>query len=646
MIGRFASLGEYRDLLPRRDLALCLLGGLLALASLGSEYSASLAPATVWLALVSFAINGLPIIKGAAEGLLERRINVDELVSLALVACLIQGEFLTAAGVAFIMKLGAIVEGMVSDSARRSIRDLVAVAPEKARRLSGEDEDEVPMEAVRPGDRLRVRPGDRVPVDGVILSGRGALDESSITGESLPVDKCAGDEVFAGTLNHNGVLVVEARKVGEETMLGRVVRLVEEAEAHKPQATRFIDRFVVWFTPLVLFIAALAWALSGEANRAVAVLIAGCPCALIMAAPTATVAAVGRLSRAGVLVKGGRHLEAAASVDAVFFDKTGTLTEGRPKVEEIIPAEGFGEADVLALAACVEADCGHPLAVAVMDAARERGVAVQRARDVVQETGAGVRGLLDGSRIEVGGAAITGDESALPATLRHTLDSIRERGATPLVVLRDGTPVGILSVRDTPRAEAPAALSALRDEGISRLTMLSGDHERAAQAVAAHVGIEEVHAGLTPEGKLSVLSDTREQGRRVMFVGDGVNDAPALARADVGVAMGGLGAHVALESADIALVRDDISTLPFLIRLSRRALALMKINAGLGIAFNALAMWGGGAGFLSPLQASLAHNIGSVIVVLSAASLAFARDQGVTRSRPLPESAACARSDA
>lgn len=208
MIGRFASLGEYRDLVPRRDLALCLLGGFLALASLGSEYSASLAPAAMWLALVSFAINGLPIIKGAAEGLLERRINVDELVSLALVACLIQGEFLTAAGVSFIMKLGAIVEGMVSDSARRSIRDLVAVAPETARRLSGEDEDEVPMESVRPGDRLRIRPGDRVPVDGVILSGRGALDESSITGESLPVDKCAGDEVFAGTLNHNGVLVV------------------------------------------------------------------------------------------------------------------------------------------------------------------------------------------------------------------------------------------------------------------------------------------------------------------------------------------------------------------------------------------------------------------------------------------------------
>jgi len=627
MIGRFANLGQYRELLPGRDLALCLLGGLLALASfLVSGWRQDAEWLAAALALLSFALNGLPVVKEAAAGLMERRINVDELVSLAFVACLIRGEFLTAAGVAFIMKLGALAEGMVSDSARRSIRDLVAVSPEEAVVVRDGRRDTVPVAQVRPGDVVLVGPGERVPVDGVIRSGLSALDESSITGESLPADKQAGDQVFAGSLNHTGVLEIEAARVGEDTVLGRVVRLVEESESHKPEAVRFIDRWATWFTPLVLAVAAAAWAVTGDVDRAIAVLIAGCPCALIMAAPTATVAAVGRLSRAGILVKGGRHLEAAAAVDAVLFDKTGTLTVGRPRVDEIVPMDAVPEQEVLTCAACVEDGCSHPLALAVLRAAHYARIAWARASDVAHEIGAGVRGMLGQSLVEVGGASFAGGETALPAPMRLCLEKIRERGATPLVVYRDRRPLGVIGVSDTPRPTAASAVAALRRAGIDRVAVLSGDHERAARNVAAAVGISEVHAGLRPEDKLAVLSAMRGQGRRVMFVGDGINDAPALARADVGVAMGGAGTDVALQSADVVLARDDIAALPFLLRLSRRMLTVVKVNAFLGVFFNAAAMLGGGLGLLSPLGAAVAHNAGSILVVLSAASLAFARD--------------------
>lgn len=640
MIGRFSNLGEYRELLPGRDLALCLGGGVLALASyLLAERSTEAAWAASALALVSFAVNGLPVIREAISGLMERRINVDELVSLAFIACLARGEFLTAAGVAFIMKLGSLAEGMVSDSARRSIRDLVAVAPDEAVILRGEERSTVPVAQVRPGDVVLVGQGERVPVDGVIIDGLSALDESSITGESLPVDKRAGDQVFAGTLSHTGVLRIEASRVGEDTVLGRVVRLVEESESHKPQVVRYIDRWASWFTPLVLSVAASAWALSGDVDRAVAVLIAGCPCALIMAAPTATVAAVGRLSRAGILVKGGRHLEAAATVDTVLFDKTGTLTMGQPRVEEVAALSQGAEREILSCAACVEDGCSHPLALAVLRAAREAGITWTRADDVTHEIGAGVRGTVGGSLIEVGGAAYARGETALPPPLRQCAKDIRERGATPLVVYRDRAPLGVIGISDTPRPTARAAVAALRRAGIDRVAVLSGDHERAARTIATAVGIDEVHADLKPESKLSVLSAMRSEGRRVLFVGDGVNDAPALAHADVGVAMGGAGTDVALRSADVVLARDDIAALPFLLRLSRRMLGVVKINAFLGVFLNAAAMLGSGLGLLTPLGAAVAHNAGSVLVVLCAASLAFARDADGASAAPIASGA-------
>ncbi|WP_031387674.1 heavy metal translocating P-type ATPase [Desulfonatronum thiodismutans] len=635
MIGRFATLGVYRELFVLRDFQVCLAGGGLALAGYLWEVFGS---AWAWPVLVLYAgaigLNGGPIIWGAIQGLLERRVNVDELVSLALIACLIQGELLTAAVVAFIMTLGTLIEEATSDSARRSIHELMRVAPQTALILQADIEREIAVQDITPGDLLLVKPGDRIPVDARIVSGASALDESAITGESLPVTKSAGDEVLAGTLNHNGVLRIRAEKVGEDTLLGRVVRLVGEAELHKPLATRFIDRYAAWFTPLILAIAGLVWYWSGDWSRAVSVLIAGCPCALIMAAPTATVAAVGRLARAGVLVKGGRYLEQASKVDALLFDKTGTLTSGRPRVEEIRADDGCTPEEVLACAACVEKDVSHPLARAVLKAAQYARITLGTATDVVAEVGRGVRAVVQGRHIEVGGAALFAREGSgkgagagpLPPDLRTCLETIQARGATPLLVYRDQRPIGVIGVSDTVRSEAAQTMRRLRNLGISRLGILSGDHDLSVRRVAEQLGITWTRAGLRPDQKLEELSRLQEAGHTVMVVGDGINDAPALARANVGVAMGGAGTDVALETADIVLTRDDISRLPLLIRLSRKMLTVIKINVVLGLSFNALAVWGGAVGILGPIQAAVVHNVGAVIVVFSSAALAMGKD--------------------
>ncbi len=627
MIGRFSHIGAYRELLNIRELLLCVAGGGLALASFLWDFGQA---SPVWLgaalALASVAVNGLPIVWEAAKGLWERQVNVDELVSLAIVASLVQGEFLTAAVVSFIMTLGSLAEEAISQSARKSIQALARMTPEEATLLEGGQARQVPVAQVRAGDRLLVKPGERIPVDGVIVSGTTAVDESSMTGESVPRTRQPDDPVLAGTLNYNGVIEMRATRVGNDTTLGRVIRLVTEAEMHKPRSARLVDRYAAWFTPVVLSVAALAWWVSGEASRAVAVLVAGCPCALLMAAPTATVAAVARAAKAGILVKGGRHLEEVARADAILFDKTGTLTLGETRVEDVVTREGTTREELIACAAGAEQNCAHPLARAVMKAAHYARVTVGKAESVLSEIGLGVRAMLDGCLIEVGSAAFGSGAAALPAALQTGLEAMEARGATPLVVYKDREPIGILGVTDTIRATARQTVQTLKTLGISRLGILSGDHERSVCRIAAAIGITDAWSGLKPQDKLTVIEDFQRQGRRVLFVGDGVNDAPALARANIGVAMGAAGTDVALETADIALTHDEVAKLPFLIRLSRRMLALIKVNIGLGLLFNAVAVLGSSYGVLSPIAASIFHNTGSIIVVLTSASLIFFRD--------------------
>jgi len=624
MIGRFAHLGTYHGLFRFREFLPCLAGGGLALVSFAIARAGGSPTWALVTALAAVAVNGAPIVFGAARGLWERQVNVDELVSLALLASLIQGEVLTAAGISFIMTLGSLVEEAVSDGARRSIESLAALAPQDAVRLDADGTGHtVPVDTIRVGDRVRVKPGERIPVDAVIESGLTAVDESAITGESLPRERGPGDTILAGTLNYTGRVEARAVKVGEDSTFGKVVRLVVAAEAEKPKVARVVDRYATWFTPLVLACAGATWLLSGDPDRAVAVLVAGCPCALLMAAPTATVAAVGLAARRGILVKGGQFLEEAARADVVLFDKTGTLTHGRPVVDTVAPAPGQRAAEVLAWAAAVERDAAHPLAAAIREAAHRQALSVPEAETLATTLGLGVRGQVGGRTVEVGSPAMCGGEDALPGALLPVLDAIRESGATALVVRRDDVVLGLLGVSDTVRETAGRAVARLRDLGVSTVGILSGDHAKAVAAMAERGGIRDIWSGLKPADKLDVLSDFQNQGHKVLFVGDGVNDAPGLARANVGVAMGAVGTEVALETADVALTNDALDRLPFLVFLGRRMVRMIAVNIGLGLCFNALAILGGAWGFLSPVAAAVFHNAGSVIVVLASASLAL-----------------------
>jgi len=624
MIGRFSKLGVYQELFRLRDFYLAIAAAALALISFivdhGNESTSVVGNA---LAVISVAINGTPIIWGAVKGLINREVNVDELVSLAIIASLVQGEFLTAAVVSFVMTFGGLIEQVTSESARKAIKSLIRISPATATVMKGDREETVPVDKVSTGDQVLIKPGERIPVDAVILAGVSAVDESAMTGEPLPVEKQVGDTILAGTLNHNGVIQATATKVGQDTTFGKVINLVSEAELHRPEAVRLIDRYATWFTPVILTCAAIAWVLTADISRAVAVLIVGCPCALILAAPTATVAALGRAAKAGILIKGGQFLERTAAVKAVLFDKTGTLTLGEPRVEEIACTDGVEKEEVLSCAASAEQHCTHPLAKAILKAAHYAKIVVKGAENAFHEIGLGVRAMVDGSLVEVGSVSAADNTAAFPKHLQRCIDSSMSRGVTPLIVYRDQTPVGLLNVTDQVRPAAMSTVKAFAALGIDETAILSGDHEKAVRRVADTVGIDKVYGRLKPQEKVDVIKAYQERRLPVMFVGDGVNDAPALAVSQVGVAMGAAGTDVALETADIALTHDNIAKLPWLIRLSRRMLSIIKINIVFGLAFNAVAVVAGGMGWLTPIMAAIVHNVGSVLVVFASASLAI-----------------------
>ena len=580
-----------------------------------------------WVAIV---LCGIPIVLEALIGLITAfDIKADVLVSLALIAAVLIGEDFAAGEVAFIMQLGALLEDVTVARARAGIEKLVHLTPQTARLLLPDGENIVPAGQVRVGDRLRVLPGESIPVDGVITSGQTSINQAVMTGESLPVDKTVGDEVSSGTVNQYGAFEMRATKVGEDSSIQRMIRLVQSADAGKARIVGQADRWATWIVVIALTAAALTWLITGEIIRAVTILVVFCPCALVLATPTAIMAAIGNATRHGFLVREGDALERLAAVRRIAFDKTGTLTYGTPRVVAVASAlAGLDRAGLYALAAGAEQLSEHPLGKAVVAGYREENSGeIAPAESFEMLPGRGVSAVVDGRRVLAGNPQLLADHGVAvsPDAERQRL---LEEGATMIYVAADGVFAGYLALSDTLRAESAATIAALEAAGV-RPVLLTGDHESAAGAIAARLGIREVRAGCLPEDKLEEIGRWQRDGVHVCMIGDGVNDAPALKKADVGIAMGGVGSDIAVEAADIALVDDEVKELPHLMALSRRMMSTIRMNLTFSMGLNFLAIFLAMAGTLNPVVGALVHNAGSVAVILnSALLLKWRRRQG------------------
>lgn len=542
--------------------------------------------------------------------------------------------FEAAAVITVLVLLGQVLELRARERTSGAIKALLGLAPKTARRLldNGEDE-EVSLELVTVGDRLRVRPGEKVPVDGTVEHGRSSLDESMVTGESMPITKAKGDTVIGGTINQTGALVITATKVGRDTMLSRIVQMVAEAQRSRAPIQRMADQVSGWFVPVVISIAALAfagWSIWGPEPRfaygfvaAVAVLIIACPCALGLATPMSIMVGVGRGAGLGVLIKNAEALEHFEKVDTLVVDKTGTLTEGRPAVIAIVPAEGLEEDDVLRLAAAVERASEHPLAMAIVAAAKQRQLLLSEVTDFDSPTGRGALGTVEGRRIVLGNARFLAEQSIDTATLAKAADDLRSSGATAIFVGVDGRLGGVIAIADPIKETTPAALAALRAEGI-RVVMLTGDNRTTALAVAARLGIEEVEAEVLPDQKSAIVTKLKNEGRVVAMAGDGVNDAPALAAADVGIAMGS-GTDVAIESAAVTLLKGDLTGIIRARRLSQATMRNIRQNLLFAFIYNAAGV---------PVAAGLLYPVFGILLspIIAAAAMALSSVSVVTNA--------------
>jgi Cd2+/Zn2+-exporting ATPase len=584
-------------------------------------------------AMIGAVILGSPIMVVAFKDLRKGLLSINELVALGVLACAVSGNygmkgegsslaggFQTAGIVAFFMLLGEIIETRTAAGARASIQSLIKLTPTKARRLFANQEVEVAVSELKVGDIIRIRPGDNIAADGQIVSGQGSINQANITGESLPVDKGVGEAVFAGTINMNGLLEVKVSKAGEDTTLGRVRDLILAAEKTKLPFMRIIDQYMGYYTPLVLIIAALVWGFTQDLNRVITILIVACPCAFILATPTAMVAALSAAARLGILVKNIGDLEAAARITAFVFDKTGTLTTGRLAVSRLNPLNGIAPAELLRCAASAEQFSNHPTARSITALAQEAGVPLAQVVDFKETAGKGVSALIDGQRILVGRATFLKDQG-VAGDLFESVDLDETAGYSLLFVARDGHCIGWVGLQDQTRPEAAEALQQLQASGIRRIAMVSGDRRPVAERVAQEIGVPEVVAECLPQDKVEYVRQTKAKGHRVAVIGDGVNDAPALASGDISIAMGAAGSEVAINSATIALMNNDLRRLPFLIRLSRMARTIINQNFLFGVVFIIGGMAAASFGYLNPIVAAILHNVGSLFVVFNSARL-------------------------
>ena len=567
-----------------------------------------------WIAII---LCGIPIILEAIIGLITAfDIKADVLVSLALIAAVLIGEDFAAGEVAFIMQLGALLEDLTVAKARAGIEKLVHLTPQTARIIRNGEEKMIPAEQVSVGDTLRVLPGETVPVDGVIISGQTSVNQAVMTGESLPVDKTVGDEVSSGTVNQFGAFEMKATKVGEDSSIQRMIKLVQSADAGKAKIVGLADRWATWIVVIALSAAALTWAISGEIIRAVTILVVFCPCALVLATPTAIMAAIGNATKRGFLVREGDALERLSKVSKVTFDKTGTLTYGTPTVTAVKSISDYSEDEIYDFAAAAEQMSEHPLGKAIVKC---YGKKPKECSDFKMIPGEGVTALVDGKVIRAGNLKLL-KETCLSKTLAENAGKYINQGNTVIYIAVENMLAGFIVLSDTLREESKQMIESLRKTGIEPV-LLTGDHQKTADTIAESLNIHKVHANCLPEDKLNYIDAYRKNGDIVCMIGDGINDAPALKKANIGIAMGGIGSDIAVDAADIALVDDEIKELPHLLTLSKRMMTTIKLNLTFSMGLNFLAIILAITGFLGPVIGALVHNAGSVVVILNSALL-------------------------
>ena len=575
---------------------------------------------------VTIIISGIPLLYLAIWRIIYNRgiskISSALLICIAMFAALAIGELFAAGEVAFIMALGALLEDATTNRAKKGLKKLISLAPTQGRRIRDGKEEMIPAEDIREGDVLRILAGETIPVDGKILTGETSVDQSIMTGESLPVDKTVGDEVFCGTINRFGAIDITATKVGEDSSLQKLICMVEDAENKQAPMQRIADRVASWLVPVALLIAILAYVFTGNIVTGVTVLVVFCPCALVLATPTAIMAAIGQATKHGVIIKSGESLEKMGKVDTIAFDKTGTLTYGRLEVSDVISFDSsLTEKELLTVTASAEAKSEHPLGKAIVARAKEQSLPLTESVDFKMAAGKGISAKVSGRSLLCGNEKYLLEHSVtIDGQVHGTLEKLRTEGKASILVAGNNVCIGVIALSDVLRPEAKdmvSRLSAMRTSAV----LLTGDNRKTADYFAKQVGISEVRAELLPEEKVQNVEALREEGRKVCMIGDGVNDAPALKTADVGVAMGSMGSDIAVEAADIALMSDDISKIPYLKRLSNATVKTIKFSITLSMCINFVAIVLSLLELLTPVTGALVHNAGSCFVVLIAALL-------------------------
>ncbi|MCL4370221.1 MAG: cadmium-translocating P-type ATPase [Chloroflexi bacterium] len=606
-----------------RGVATALSGGLVAVGLLLTLLSVP-SPLPQLAFGLGVVVGGYHTARSALFSLRSGLTDMNVLMTAAVVGALAIGEWTEAASVVFLFSLANALESYTMDRTRRSIRSLLQLAPREATLLKDGRQLKLPVEQIAAGDLLLVRPGERIATDGVVVGGSSTVDQAPITGESVPVEKGMGDELYAGTINQQGALEVRATRPYRENTLSRIIQMVEEAQSQKAPAQQFVDRFARYYTPAVILLATgialvpsifFGAAFAVWFYRALVLLIIACPCALVISTPVSIASAIATASRNGVLFKGGSYLEAVGSIPVVAFDKTGTLTRGRPEVTDVVSLNGYDRRELLAVAAALEARSEHPLAQAILHRAAEEGVQVPQVGEFQAVPGLGAVGQVGGTSYFVGSARLAQERLGSSLQLPDALEGLQEEGKTVMLLGRDGQLLGMVAAADRLRAESRRAVAQLHRDGVRQVVLLTGDNPRTAAAIASQVGADGFQADLLPEDKKGAVEALLDRYGRVAMVGDGVNDAPALARATVGIAMGAAGTDTALETADVALMGDDLSKLPYVIRLSRRTVRTIQQNVALSIAVKLVFVMLASLGMANLWMAVLA-DMGTSLVVI------------------------------